>query len=77
MAHSQICCMLVVGQRPEFLSMRTSPQGYLSVLITWLLASSRVKEEKERNQEEEKGKKPHSIHQEELTKSRPQSRGEN
>ena len=69
MAHSQNCHMLVVGRRPEFLSMWTSPQGYLSVLIAWLLAASRVKEEK--------GKKPHSVHQETLTKSRPQSRGEN
>ena len=69
--------MLVVGRRPEFLSMGISPQGYLTVLITWLLASSRVKEEKEKNQKKEKGKKPHSVHQEQLTKSRPESRGEN
>lgn len=54
MAHSQNCLRLVVGRRPEFLSMGTSPQGYLTVLIAWLLASSRVKEEKEKTKRKRK-----------------------
>lgn len=40
-------CMLAVGGRPPFLPMGTSPQGHLSVLTTWQLASSRATDARE------------------------------
>lgn len=40
-------CMLAVGGRPPFLPMGTSPQGHLSVLTAWQLASSRATDARE------------------------------
>lgn len=39
---SLMCSVLAVGGRPQFFPTRPAPQGCLSILVTWRLASPRV-----------------------------------
>ena len=45
--HEALVPLLAVGRRPQFLDIWASPEGCLSVLTTWQLASARVSDPKE------------------------------
>ena len=65
-ALSEDCQMLLVGRRPQFLTMWASPLGYLSVLTTWEPVSPRITDLRERTR-----MKPPSGHKKQLAKFRP------